>query len=209
MGDSTMVACMCSCCCLPLMLFVSIVMFFLIVQPKNIEIGLIDASLREFQYFNATNNNTLSYNLAFKVTLRNPNKRAGVHFDRFKVVAIYGKREFANATFSPFYQGHKNSTTVNVELKGIKTSAFEKKERDTYNKEMGDGIYSIHLKFPFKVRARYSPSLKPKFKPKPRCKLSMRVSPKDTSRYSAYCSSIDIFAVKMGFAIGPLDLEIS
>lgn len=184
-------------------------MFFLIAQPQNIKIGIIDASLREFQYFNGTNNNTLSYRLAFNVTLRNPNRRAGIQFDRFKVIAIYGKREFANATLPSFYQGHKNSTTLRIELIGTKTSAFGKKEIARYNKEVGNGKFSIDLKFPFKVRARYTPSLKPKFKPKPRCKLSMTLSPNDTSRCSARCSSIDIFAVKFGFAIGPLDLEMS
>lgn len=197
-------------CFITIFVFVPIILFWLIVQPKNIDISINDASLLEFQYFNNDphNNNTLKYHLVFNLTLENSNRRAGMYYDRLKVIAFYGKKEFGNVTLPSLFQHHKNTTSLRAEIKGQQVVEFGEKEILKYKSEGSDGIYGIDLKLPLKVRAKYG-DIKPKFKPKPLCNLRLIISPNATFKYSAPCGSIDIFRLKFSFAIGPLDLEVS
>lgn len=194
-------------CLLALFVFFPAILFWLIVRPQNIDISITDASLLEFQYFNTSK--TLNYHLVFNITLQNPNKRAGMYYDRLNVIALYGKKEFGNVSLHPLYQRHDNTTSLKAVMRERHVGVdFEEKEISKYKSEGSDGIYCIDLKLPLKVRAKYG-SIKPKFKTNRTCYLRLVLNPNATFKYSAPCGSIDIFRLKLSFAIGPFDLQIS
>ena len=82
-------------------------LFWFIVRPNVLKFHVTDASLTRFDY---TTNNTLHYDLALNVSIRNPNRRVGVYYDHIEAHALYQDVLFGNQTLGPFFQHHKNTT---------------------------------------------------------------------------------------------------
>ncbi|GKV50596.1 hypothetical protein SLEP1_g57299 [Rubroshorea leprosula] len=85
----------CGCCCLLSFLIKLIVtavvilglaalIFWLIFRPNIVKFHVTDASLTQF---NLTSDNNLHYNLALNITVRNPNKKIGIYYDRIEANA--------------------------------------------------------------------------------------------------------------------------
>ncbi|XP_048432409.1 NDR1/HIN1-like protein 10 [Pyrus x bretschneideri] len=130
--------------------------FWLIFLPKEPKFTVSDASLSRFNFTNT--DNTLYYNLALNVTIRNPNKRVGIYYRRIQVFANYRKKRFANVTLplEPFYQGRKNTTTLNhVLVEGQQLVAFGEHDLSQFNSETAAGVYSIDVEIYLRVKARY------------------------------------------------------
>ncbi|CAN6586889.1 unnamed protein product [Malus baccata var. baccata] len=130
--------------------------FWLIFLPKEPKFTVSNASLTRFNFTNT--DNTLYYNLALNVTIRNPNKRVGIYYRRIQVFANYRKKRFANVTLplEPFYQGRKNTTTLNhVLVEGQQWVAFGEHDLSRFNSETAAGVYSIDVEIYLRVKARY------------------------------------------------------
>ncbi|KAM1735433.1 hypothetical protein ACFX12_013907 [Malus domestica] len=130
--------------------------FWLIFLPKEPKFTVSNASLTRFNFTNT--DNTLYYNLALNVTIRNPNKRVGIYYRRIQVFANYRKKRFANVTLplEPFYQGRKNTTTLNhVLVEGQQRVAFGEHDLSQFNSETAAGVYSIDVEIYLRVKAKY------------------------------------------------------
>lgn len=150
---------------------------WLIFLPQELKFTVSDASLTQFDY-NSTANNTLLYDMALNITIRNPNKRVGVYFNRIQALSQYGKKRFSMVTLTnstPFYQGRKNTTTVSAVIQGQQVLLFKEKDMKKYNMEKSAGVYSIEVKLALRVKARYGKLKTRYYKPadKVSCKLKL------------------------------------
>nr|POF19603.1 ndr1/hin1-like protein 10 [Quercus suber] len=127
--------------------------FWLIFLPKEVEFKVTDASLTQFDF--NTNNNTLNYNLALNITLRNSNKKVGIYYRRVEAIAFYKKKWFATVSLTPFYQGHKNTTILRPVFEGQQVLWLKPRDVSSFNAEKSSGVYSIDVKLSFKIRVRY------------------------------------------------------
>ncbi|KAH9674385.1 NDR1/HIN1-like protein 10 [Citrus sinensis] len=168
------------CCCLftllikiivsaVLILGLAALIVWLIFRPINkVKFHVTDASLTEF---NLTSNNNLNYKLALNITIRNPNKKIGVHYDRIEARVYYDDKRLTSVPLTPFYQGHKNTSYLNPVFEGQQI-LLGGALRD-YNKENNAGVFSIDVKLKLKVRFKLGKIKTPKFKPTIECDLKV------------------------------------
>ncbi|KAG5541813.1 hypothetical protein RHGRI_021600 [Rhododendron griersonianum] len=128
-------------------------LFWVAFRPNRVKFHVTDAALTQF---NLTTTNTLYYNLDLNLTIRNPNKHIGIYYDRVEARAFYGGQRFAATTLPRFYQGKKNTTELNVVLKGQNIVVAGQGNNDDllsdYNSEKGSGVYGIDVKLYLRVR---------------------------------------------------------
>ncbi|XP_050379538.1 NDR1/HIN1-like protein 10 [Argentina anserina] len=98
----------------------------------------------------------------------------------------FGVVTFALVTlpFSPFYQGHKNTTELDqVVVQGSQLMKFGTKEVAQYNSETASGIYSIKVQLALRIKARYGKFKSRNYKPyrKIDCNLRLPLSSNETS----------------------------
>ncbi|KAL5557395.1 hypothetical protein UlMin_039631 [Ulmus minor] len=136
--------------------------FLCIFLPQNIKFAAYEASLTQFNLTTTSTNTTLFYDLAFNISIRNPNKKAvGIYFYDIKAEARYNGRRFATAPVSlastPFYLGHKNTTFVHPVFQGqhLVSANDYKKIIEKYNSEASTGTFSINVKIDLQVSIRY------------------------------------------------------
>ncbi|KAJ4705381.1 Late embryogenesis abundant protein [Melia azedarach] len=171
--------CDCFCCLFTLLakIIVSIVfilglaalIIWLIFRPINkVKFHVTDVSLTEF---NLTANNNLNYKLAVNITIRNPNKKIGVYYDRIDARVYFDDVRLKSVPLTPFYQGHKTTSVLNPVFEGqqlLLGGAIT-----DYNAEKNSGVYSIDVKLRLKVRFRLGKLKTPKFKPTIKCELKV------------------------------------
>ena len=172
--------CGCGCCLLKFLFNIivtavvviglAVLIFWLIFRPNKIKLHVTYVSLTDFSL---TTNNTLNYNLAVNMTVRNPNKRIGIYYDRIEARAYYEDLRFATQTLTPFYQGHKNTSFLNPVFKGEQFVMLGADETSKFNGESTSGIYSIDVKLYLRIRFKVGRIRIGKFKPKISCDLKV------------------------------------
>ncbi|CAK7342003.1 unnamed protein product [Dovyalis caffra] len=167
----------CGCCCLITLLLKVIItvavligLFILIVwlifRPINkVKFHVTDVALTQFNY----TNNMLQYDLAANVTIRNPNKKIGIYYDRIQARAFYEDQRFGYQALTPFYQGHKNTSALNVVLKGQQLVTLQGEELTRFNQETKSGRYGITLELSLRIRFKLGKVKTARFKPKVEC----------------------------------------
>ncbi|KAH0971634.1 hypothetical protein GBA52_023790 [Prunus armeniaca] len=195
--------CACSFCVfynIVLCFLLSLLIFWLIFLPKEPKFIVTNASLTQFDF--STTNNTLFYNLALNITIRNPNRRVGIYYNRIEAIAIYRKNRFALVTLTstPFYQGHKNTTTLQqVLVEGQQVVVFGEHDISKFNSETAAGVYSIDVQLAVKVRVRFGKFKTGYYTPSRNinCKLKVPLSLKQTSAggfETTKCGNVNIFS---------------
>ncbi|XP_009374728.2 NDR1/HIN1-like protein 10 [Pyrus x bretschneideri] len=156
-------------------------------QNERVDFGFVLTKKlnRVLTQFNFTDtDNTLNYNLALNITIRNPNKRVGIYYRRIQVFANHRKKRFANVTlpWAPFYQGHKNTTILNhVLVEGQQLAVFGERDLSQFNAETAAGVYSIDVKISLRVRARFGKIKSPDYGPSNiNCNLKVPLSLSET-----------------------------
>lgn len=169
----------------------AVLVVWLILRPNNLKFHVTDASLTEFN-FNTTN--TLQYNMALNLTVRNPNKRVGIYYDTIEANVYYEGQRFRTVDLTPFYQGHKNTTVLSTAFNGTQVVLLGTSELSNFNTETSDGIYSIDLKLNLKIRAKVGWIKIGKFKPKIKCGLKVPLSSngKSASSFETTKCSLDL-----------------
>ncbi|CAN4109464.1 unnamed protein product [Withania somnifera] len=81
---SCLFGCLCSCIfqiifTILIILGVIALVRWLVLRPNKVKFYVTDVTLTQFDW--STTNNILHYDLAFNMTIRNPNKRIGVYYD--------------------------------------------------------------------------------------------------------------------------------
>ncbi|QCE05148.1 NDR1/HIN1-like protein 3 [Vigna unguiculata] len=130
---------------------VLVFLFWLIVRPNVLKFHVTDASLTRFTY----SNNTLHYNLALNVSIRNPNKRVGVYYDQIEAVALYEDARFASQTLGPFFQHTKNTTFISPLFNGQRVTPLTAEQGSQFEKDNDSGIFPIDVKLFMNVRFKF------------------------------------------------------
>lgn len=142
-------------------------LFWFIVRPNILKFHVTNATLTQFSY----TNNTLHYNLALNVSIRNPNRRVGIYYDHIETLALYQDVRFGSQTLEPFFQHHKNTTVISTVLKGQQVMPLAAKQVSELDKEEDLGVYGIVVKVFMTVRFKFVLFKTGNVKPKIRCAL--------------------------------------
>jgi hypothetical protein len=171
----------CGCCACLLKLIVSFVIiiglaaliFWLIFRPTTIKFYVTDASLTEF---NLNGNNTLQYNLALNITVRNPNKKIGIYYDTIEARAYYDDQRLDTEYLTPFYQGHKTTSSLNAVFVGQQLVLPGTDELSQLNAEKTAGLYTVDVKLYLRIRFKVGKVKTGRFKPEVKCDLKLPLS---------------------------------
>lgn len=180
--------CGCGCCLLSCLLKIiitivvvaglAVFIFWLVVRPNKVKFHVTEANLSEF---NLAGNNTLYYNLSLTVSVRNPNKKIGIYYDRIEARAFYKDQRFGYDTLNPFYQGHKNTSILTPTFQGKQViPALAGDELLEFNQEKTSGVYDIYVKLYLRIRFKIGKIKTHKFKPKIECDLKIPLSENGT-----------------------------
>lgn len=151
---------------------IAVLVFWLVVRPHKVKFEVNEATLTEFNL----SNNTLYYDLALNMTIRNPNKRLGIYYDKIEASPYYEDQRLTTITLTPFYQGHKNTTVLEPAFTGQNMVLLSGSELTSYNSENASGVYSVNVKFSLRVRFKLGKIKTPKYKPKVDCDLTVPLS---------------------------------
>ncbi|MCL1415490.1 LEA type 2 family protein, partial [Escherichia coli] len=108
--------CFCGLCCTLFTFLLSIVFFlgvivlvlWLVFRPNQAKVYVETADLQQFNL----SNGSLAFSLNTSISIRNPNRRISLYYDRIEALAFYGDSRFGFTTLPPFYQGHKNTSMI-------------------------------------------------------------------------------------------------
>ncbi|XP_008803434.2 uncharacterized protein At1g08160-like [Phoenix dactylifera] len=89
----------------------AILIFWLVVRPAPLGYSVDDASIHGFNL--TANQLSASFNLTLRAD--NPNHRVGVYYDSIDVAVWCSDQLVAFSGVAPFYQGHRNVTTIEVD----------------------------------------------------------------------------------------------
>ncbi|TKY61932.1 YLS9 protein [Spatholobus suberectus] len=172
----------CGCCCgclfsLIFKLILSVVIivgiaaliFWLIVRPNVVKVHVTEATLTQFNY----TGDTLNYDLALNISVRNPNKRLGIYYDYIEARALFQDARFDSEYPGPFYQGHKTTTVLGPVFKGQQVLALDTDQTAELKNENDKGVYEIVVKMYLRVRFKLGVFKTKTLKPKVTCELSV------------------------------------
>ncbi|GMH30125.1 hypothetical protein Nepgr_031968 [Nepenthes gracilis] len=181
--------CLCDCgCCLlscvfkivcSILIFIGLIAlsFWLLLRPHEVKFYAVDASLAQFNFSVAAGGDTLYYDLAVNLTVRNPNRHIGIYYDEIAAGAYYEDQRFGMAALSPFYQGHENTTSLEtVTFKGQNVLILSSSQSSDYGGQKKDGVFDIAVKLFVKMRIKVGWVKIGKFKPKIECDLKVPLS---------------------------------
>ncbi|KAL7096468.1 hypothetical protein ACP275_10G081200 [Erythranthe tilingii] len=187
---SCIMNCICTCICqivftILIIAGLAVLVIWFIFRPNTVKFYADDASLTEFTI---NSNNTLHYNLALNLTIRNPNKRIGIYYDQIEARAFYQGQRFSTVQLPNFYQGHKNTSSQRAEFKGQNLVLLGAKEMSKYNDDKSSGTYSIDVKLYLRIRLKFVFLKSSKVKPKIDCDLRIPLSSNATAAPAAFQS---------------------
>ncbi|XP_030484105.2 NDR1/HIN1-like protein 3 [Cannabis sativa] len=157
---------------------IAALIIWLIFRPNQIKFHVTDAKLTQFNLTDSTTNN-LRYNLALNITIRNPNKRIGVYYDRIEARAFYEGQRFSSIQLEKFYQGHKNTSVLSPVFNSQNLIVLNAEELAEFNQEKSSGTYSIDVKLYLRVRFKFGVIKTWRFKPRIECDLKVPLSAAD------------------------------
>ncbi|KAG6640664.1 hypothetical protein I3843_09G019600 [Carya illinoinensis] len=158
--------------------------FWLIFRPNEVKFHVTDASLTQFNF--STGDNNLHYNLALNVSVRNPNKRIGIYYDRIEANAYYQGQRFDTETLTPFYQGHKNTTVLSPVFQGQRLLTLGSGDVSKFDSEKTDGTFGVSLRLNLRIRAKLGWIKIGHFKPKIKCGLKVPLKSNGTLSAAAF-----------------------
>ncbi|XP_030531855.1 NDR1/HIN1-like protein 3 [Rhodamnia argentea] len=188
-------ACGCGCCLLKLVfnLILTVVvivgllafLFWLLFRPNLVKFHVTDAELTQFNF--TTNNNLLNYNLKLNLTIRNPNRRIGIYYDRIEARTFYGGQRFDSEDLATFYQGHKNTATLSPTFEGQHVVVLGSGEADDFNTQKAAGVYKIDMKLYMRVRFKLGRIKTFRMRPRVKCGLKVPLSSSSATFQTEKC----------------------
>ncbi|KAG8374037.1 hypothetical protein BUALT_Bualt11G0089300 [Buddleja alternifolia] len=174
-----LMTCICQIICVVLVIVAILILIcWLIFRPTAVKFYATDASLTEFDL----KDNTLQYNLALNLTIRNPNRRIGIYYDKIEANAIYQGERFATTQLQPFFQHHKSTNSLSPEFKGQNLVTLRNKQLSHYNDDKGSGVYAIDVKLYLRLRLKFLSFKLARLKPKINCDLRIPLNGVATSK---------------------------
>ncbi|KAI3747632.1 hypothetical protein L6452_10171 [Arctium lappa] len=132
--------------------------------------------------FSLDNDTTLYAQFNVNITARNPNSKIGIYYEGgSKLTVLYMGTTLCEGSFPKFYQGHKNTTVLDVALTGQTRAATGVMNSLQAQQQMGSVPLVIRAKVP--VRIKLGKLKLPKWKPVVRCRLRVNsLSPDNVIR---------------------------
>ncbi|XP_047312273.1 NDR1/HIN1-like protein 6 [Impatiens glandulifera] len=124
-------SCCCKCLCWTFFLIFLILIilgiltavFFLVFQPK---IPNYSVDRMRITQFNLTNDMNLDASFNVNITAHNPNKKIGIYYENGSHISVwYIGTQLCNGSLPKFYQGHRNTTVLNLILTGQTQNATD------------------------------------------------------------------------------------
>ena len=126
------------------------------------------------------NNLTANASFNINVTSRNPNKKIGIYYlDGSHITAWYNTTQLCNGTFPVFYQGHKNTTVVQLLLSGQPQLTNELVSG--IQSQLSSGSIPIIVKGNVPIKVKFGALKLFKITGKVNCKLMLDISSSDGS----------------------------
>lgn len=117
----------------------SLLMLWLILRPHKPRYYVDYASLSQL---NLTEKTPIS-RMEFNVTVRNPNGKMGIYYDKMEWNVYYENQSISSSDLPPFYQHHKNTTFLHP--------AFTGKYQKNSSRGEVEMILRLHSKVRFKI----------------------------------------------------------
>ncbi|KAK9285607.1 hypothetical protein L1049_024802 [Liquidambar formosana] len=168
-------SCFCKCLCwtvcllLLQVIIVGIVggILFLVFRPKLPKYSI--DSLRITQ-FNLSNDNSLNATLDVAITARNPNKKIGIYYESGSQITVwYTGTQLCQGSLPKFYQGHRNTTILNVPLTGQTQNATGLLSTLQAQQQTGSIPLNLRVNVPVRIKLGKLKLMKVKFRV--RCRL--------------------------------------
>ncbi|XP_068661135.1 NDR1/HIN1-like protein 10 [Aristolochia californica] len=174
-------SCCCGPCCLLSFLFKFIVSLVIIagiialivwlaLRPARVKVHVDTAELSQF---NLTNGNVLHYNLSLSVSVRNPNKRIGIYYDRLEARAFYQGQRLDSRFLPTFYQGHKNTTMLYPAFSGQQLLVLGSQDVNDFEQQKREGRFEVDVKIYARIRFKVGKFKTNRYTPDAECDLRM------------------------------------
>jgi hypothetical protein len=144
---------------------------WLVFRPNRVKFYATGAELTQFEY--STTNNTLYYNLALNMTIRNPNRRIGIYYDTIEARASYEGQRFSTVQLGRFYQGRKNTSELHTVFRGQQIVMLGSEAISNYNEDRTSGNYNIEVKLYLRLRLKFGWVKVPRIRPRIECDLEI------------------------------------
>ncbi|XP_057955189.1 NDR1/HIN1-like protein 6 [Malania oleifera] len=164
--------CLCWTVCLLLVLIVVICavlgILYLVFQPKLPKYSVDSMRITQF---NMGNDMSLSATFNVTVTARNPNKKIGIYYENGShLSAWYTGTKLCEGTFPKFYQGHRNTTVLNLALTGQTQNASDLLTT-VQQEQQSTGSIPLNLRAKVPVRVKLGKLKLMKVKFRVRCRV--------------------------------------
>lgn len=133
-----------------IILSIMALIFWLVFLPEDLKVHVESASLTRFEL---SQNHTLYYNFSFQMSLRNPNKKLGIHYKHIQVNALYGDSRFGFQVLSKLHQSHKSTMMISPVFRG-QALLIVNSSMDTFAREKEKGFFYIGLKLYTKIKLK-------------------------------------------------------
>lgn len=169
-----------SCCCKFICWFFSILLIliiaiaitvgvlYLVFRPKLPKYSVDELRISQFD---SSGNNSLSVTFNVTITARNPNKKIGIYYEGGShISAWYKDTQLCEGSLPKFYQGHRNTTVLNLPLTG-QTQDANGLVNSVQQQLQQTGNIPLNLKVKQPVRIKLGKLKLFKIKFRVRCKL--------------------------------------
>ncbi|KAK4746597.1 hypothetical protein SAY87_025634 [Trapa incisa] len=143
---------------------------FLVFRPKLPKYSIDGLQVKQF---NLSNNGSLSAAFDVNVTARNPNKKIGIYYvGGSRLSVLYSGSKLSEGSFPTFYQGHQNTTVLQVPLTGQTQNATALLET-VQTQLQQTGVVPLNLRVRQPVRIKLGKLKLPKMRFLVRCRLEV------------------------------------
>ncbi|KZV53820.1 hypothetical protein F511_00086 [Dorcoceras hygrometricum] len=134
---------------------------YFVFQPK---VPKYSADSMRITQFNLTNGNSLSASFNVNITARNPNKKIGIYYvDGSNLSVWYTGTKLCEGSLPEFYQGHRNTTVLNLTLEGQSEDATGLLQSLQVAQQSGRVPLNLRAKVPVRLKLGRLKLMKLKF----------------------------------------------
>jgi len=167
-----------SCCCCLLRFLITFIIvigvaalvIWLVLRPSTLKVYVETVSVPKF---NVTGNG-LNSSIALMMSIRNGNKKIGIYYDVLHFSAYYGGSEMIGYTqVEGFYQGHKNTSTVDAVLTSDPSLVLPSTVSNSLASDKSVGVVDVEVRMRSRIRVKVGKIKSRRFTMKAKCHLSL------------------------------------
>lgn len=166
---------------------IAVLVFWLVLRPHAVRFHVDDAKLTVFNLSDAAANRNLNYDLALNISVRNPNRKIGVYYDRIEARAFFDGQRFSSVEIDNFYQGHKNTSFLAAEFKGSQLLfGLDADGQSDFAEQKRSGVFEVDVKLYLRVRFKIGIVKTWRFKPRIKCEIKVPIAADGTTTTTAF-----------------------